>query len=53
GIANEKVCCLDTCGDCGGTGCRSRDGGPQNCCVQRILEADNDCDDDQMVRVLL
>jgi hypothetical protein len=28
-----KVCCPKTCGTCGGKGCASRPGGPNNCCV--------------------
>ena len=44
GILNGNVCCLDSCGDCGGQGCGSWSGGASGCCVGTITDAGNSCE---------
>ena len=39
------VCCSSSCGTCGGTGCSSRPGGGDNCCVNSILDSGMYCSD--------
>lgn len=36
GIINNNVCCMLSCGTCGGNGCGNRDGGSQGCCMSPI-----------------
>lgn len=36
GICRGSVCCASSCGQCGGSGCKSRPGGGPNCCTSRI-----------------
>ncbi|CAN0043397.1 unnamed protein product [Ascophyllum nodosum] len=45
GIQNGDVCCSEQCGTCGGTGCGSRPGGRDACCVNRILNEGSSCSD--------
>ena len=44
GILNGNVCCLDSCGSCGGQGCGSRPGGAEGCCTGTITDAGNTCE---------
>lgn len=37
------VCCASSCGTCGGTGCGSRTGGADGCCVTTIASANISC----------
>jgi hypothetical protein len=43
GIVNGNVCCASSCGSCGGSGCGSRPGGAESCCVGTITDAGNSC----------
>lgn len=43
GICNGNVCCLSSCGTCGGTGCGFRPGGPVGCCGNIIGRTNRDC----------
>lgn len=45
GIIKGDICCLDSCGTCGGSGCSSRDGGSEGCCTSTIAENGDSCDD--------
>ena len=51
GSGGETACCLLTCIDedgnpkCGGSGCKSREGGPAGCCIGEINREGDDCDD--------
>lgn len=40
-----NICCAEQCGECGGNGCKNRPGGKNECCVQRIVEANVSCDE--------
>ena len=40
---DSGACCRSSCGTCGGTGCGSRAGGADNCCVGRITANDLSC----------
>ena len=44
GILSGNVCCLDSCGSCGGQGCGSRPGGAEGCCVGTITDAGKSCE---------
>ena len=33
---NDKVCCGNECGQCGGNGCKDRPGGKTSCCASFI-----------------
>lgn len=41
--SGKKVCCPDSCRECGGTGCETRPGGAQNCCVGPIEASGKSC----------
>lgn len=43
GICRGSVCCLATCGQCGGSGCQRRPGGGPGCCMGVIRESGRDC----------
>lgn len=43
GIANGNVCCSSSCGACGGTGCGTRVGGSDSCCLTPIKTANKLC----------
>lgn len=45
GIINGDVCCMSSCGTCGGSGCSSRDGGGDGCCTSKIRSAGDSCED--------
>lgn len=45
GILNGDICCMDTCGSCGGSGCSSRNGGAEGCCTSTIRSSEVSCDD--------
>lgn len=45
GVFNKMVCCLATCGTCGGSQCGSRPGGATNCCQTQILSSNRNCED--------
>lgn len=45
GILNGDVCCLASCGSCGGGGCNLRTGGGDGCCVGAITRAEVSCAD--------
>ena len=32
------ACCAASCGTCGGFGCDTRPGGPDNCCIGQITQ---------------
>jgi len=44
GILKGDVCCLSSCGTCGGTGCGSREGGSSGCCSGTITKSGISCD---------
>ena len=44
GIQAGGVCCLATCGSCGGVGCNDRPGGSGGCCSGAIAKANVSCD---------
>jgi hypothetical protein len=44
GLFNTRVCCLATCGTCGGNQCGSRPGGSTGCCQTQILASNRSCD---------
>ena len=41
--SGKTVCCLSSCGTCGGTGCSTRTGGASGCCAGDILVANKTC----------
>lgn len=43
GICTRSVCCLTSCGRCGGRGCSRRPGGGKNCCTGTIANANKLC----------
>jgi hypothetical protein len=47
GISNAKgtVCCAKSCGECGGSGCSKRPGGPDKCCSQKFTRQCKDVSD--------
>ncbi|KNC85398.1 hypothetical protein SARC_02429 [Sphaeroforma arctica JP610] len=40
---HNEVCCKKNCGKCGGTGCNSRLGSGENCCVSPIIDNAKEC----------
>jgi len=44
GILKNNICCLSSCGQCGGTGCGTREGGSGGCCGNSILNSGRTCD---------
>ena len=40
---DQSVCCQESCGRCGGSGCASLPGGRLGCCASRILSSSNCC----------
>lgn len=42
-VCTSKVCCLRSCGKCGGPGCGGRPGGKGGCCVNFILKSGRTC----------
>jgi len=40
--AYKMVCCPASCGECGGEKCGDRPGGANNCCAQKVVNA-NKC----------
>ena len=47
GILNKKgdICCLASCGSCGGHSCAELPGGSANCCVKKIQDKKESCDE--------
>lgn len=45
GVFNKMVCCLASCGTCGGNQCGSRPGGSSNCCQTQIMSSNRNCED--------
>jgi hypothetical protein len=45
GVMNKIVCCLASCGTCGGSQCGSRQGGAVNCCQTQIVSSNRSCDE--------
>ena len=43
GIVNGDICCLKSCGTCGGSGCSGRPGGSSGCCTGTIRANDRTC----------
>lgn len=43
GLCLGSVCCLSSCGKCGGSDCHLRPGGGTNCCHSRIKESGKRC----------
>ncbi len=39
GIANGNICCVATCGHCGGSGCQNRPGGRAHCCSGTVRDS--------------
>lgn len=52
GVCTSKVCCLRSCGECGGSGCGGRPGGKNGCCVSTIEESGRLCGRDARPCVL-
>lgn len=52
GVCASKVCCMQSCGVCGGSGCGGRPGGKNGCCVNIIKNSSRICgrDDPPCVR---
>ena len=44
---DETTCCATSCGTCGGSGCKNRDGGKDNCCIFHIGKNGLVCGTDQ------
>ncbi|CAN0426327.1 unnamed protein product, partial [Scytosiphon promiscuus] len=44
GVQLGDICCDASCGTCGGSGCFSREGGPDSCCSTVIRDAGVFCD---------
>ncbi len=44
GILSGDICCLSSCGTCGGSGCGNREGGGSGCCSGTIASDNNSCD---------
>ena len=44
GVSDGRVCCLSSCGTCGGTGCDKRPGGGEACCSSSIEQTGRQCD---------
>lgn len=42
-ICRGKICCPQSCGQCGGSGCNRRPGG-QNCCMSTVKKLGRSCD---------
>ncbi len=40
---NSPICCAGSCGQCGGDGCRRRNGGSESCCLEGIMAANVTC----------
>jgi V8-like Glu-specific endopeptidase len=45
GVVRDNICCEAQCGTCGGTGCGSRPGGADSCCMGNISTAGRSCAD--------
>ncbi len=43
GLVAGTVCCANSCGVCGGTGCSARPGGVTSCCSGSIKQANKSC----------
>ncbi len=43
GIKNKNICCLKSCGTCGGTGCGLRVGKSFGCCISTIINNNRRC----------
>ena len=43
GIIKNNICCLESCGTCGGLGCSLREGGGEGCCGGPIIESGLSC----------
>lgn len=46
GVCTPRVCCLQSCGECGGPGCSRRRGGDSGCCVTAIMMSGRVCGSD-------
>jgi peptidoglycan/xylan/chitin deacetylase (PgdA/CDA1 family) len=44
GVKNNNICCMASCGTCGGSHCGSLSGGAEGCCITNIQTANNSCD---------
>ncbi|CAM9960315.1 unnamed protein product, partial [Ascophyllum nodosum] len=45
GIEENGVCCPTSCGTCGGAGCSTFTGGPEDCCTRSIWQSGELCDE--------
>ena len=45
GLLNNGICCLSSCGQCGGSGCSSREGGSLGCCGGVIETSERYCNE--------
>ena len=52
GIINGDICCLSSCGSCGGSGCSNRDGGSAGCCTSTIRNNNESCDENAVPCVI-
>jgi peptidoglycan/xylan/chitin deacetylase (PgdA/CDA1 family) len=52
GILKGNVCCMSSCGSCGGNGCSQRNGGGYGCCTSVILENNISCETNEAPCVL-
>ncbi|MFW6058188.1 MAG: hypothetical protein ACOC9W_04975, partial [Persicimonas sp.] len=43
GVKSGLICCSASCGECGGEGCGSREGGSSECCTNHVKNAANPC----------
>ncbi|MEL7367944.1 MAG: hypothetical protein AAFN74_03455 [Myxococcota bacterium] len=43
GIQSGDVCCANSCGSCGGSGCSGRPGGAAACCTSSIRQSGRSC----------
>lgn len=43
GVGDGSICCLKSCGHCGGTDCGSIPGGPAGCCTSIIEKSNRTC----------
>ena len=44
GTMKNNICCMKTCGICGGSDCATKKGGTYGCCGGSIMKANRSCD---------
>lgn len=45
GVSDNLVCCVHSCGVCGGSGCSDRPGGKPGCCLSNVVASGRKCND--------